>query len=240
MAVTLDHATRSERGLARHNNQDGLYAGRRLLAVADGMGGHVGGAVAAQVTIGALAGADAVPQLGGEARVLAAAVQSANSALAGRVAAQPELAGMGTTVTAILFGDNGFALAHIGDSRAYLLRADRLVRLTHDETFVQALVDAGQITSEQAAHHPQRSVILRALTGDPVQPVLATCTVQDGDRLLLCSDGLSAVVSDEVIARVLAERTPAQAVDELMTLAYAGGGPDNVSIIVTDVAADRR
>ncbi len=233
----MRYAVRSDLGLVRAGNEDRAYAGARLLALADGMGGHVGGAVAAGLAIDALAAVDAETIRDHPVDLLDAAVQAANSAIADRVLRQPDLAGMGTTLTAILFGERVFGLAHIGDSRAYLLRDGEFTQLTHDESFVQTLVDSGQITAAQAATHPQRSVILRALSGDDIEPTLLTLRACPGDRFLLCSDGLSDMVQDPAIADALGRDTPDDAADTLIDLALTGGGRDNVTVIVADLTA---
>lgn len=237
MRFTVEHAVRSDRGLVRSANEDRLFAGKRLLAIADGMGGHVAGAVAAQLAIEALAGLDTDNPSARPAEGLRAAVHAASAAIADRVHTEPTLAGMGTTVTAILFGDTAFSLAYVGDTRAYLLRGDEFTQLSHDESFVQALLDSGHITPAQAATHPQRSLILRAVTAEDTDPALITLATCAGDRLLLCSDGLSDVVDDETLSATLRHDTPDTVADKLINLALLGGGPDNVTVIVADVRA---
>src|ERR687893_313817 len=179
MTLVLRYSARSDRGLVRQNNQDAVYAGPRLLALADGMG---------------------------------------------------------TTLTAILFAGNRLGLVHIGDSRAYQLRDQMLTQITKDDTFVQSLIDEGRITEEEAHTHPQRSLLLRALTGQDVDPSLTIREARAGDRYLLCSDGLSGVVSDETLAETLGSyRDPRECADRLIDLALRGGGPDNITCIVADV-----
>ena len=147
----------------------------------------------------------------------------------------PELDGMGTTLTALLFDGGRLGMAHVGDSRAYLYRGGVLHQLTHDDTFVQSLIDDGRITQEEAAHHPQRSLLLRALNGTEVDPSLTIREVTAGDRYLICSDGLPGVVSAEAIAEALANPDPGVTADALIQLALVGGGPDNITVIVADV-----
>jgi protein phosphatase len=163
------------------------------------------------------------------------AVHQGNSAIAAHVDADPELEGMGTTLTAILFAGNRLGLCHIGDSRGYLLRDGELTQITKDDTFVQTLVDEGRITAEEAHSHPQRSLIMRALTGHEVEPTLTVREAKAGDRYLLCSDGLSDPVSHETIADALALEDVAASADRLIELALRGGGPDNVTVVVADV-----
>ncbi|EME15578.1 PP2C family serine/threonine-protein phosphatase [Rhodococcus triatomae] len=235
MTLVLRYAARSDRGLVRSNNEDSVYAGARLLALADGMGGHAAGEVASQLIIAALAHLDDDEPGDDLLGKLAAATRHGNAAIAEQVEEEPELDGMGTTLTAILFAGSKLGLAHIGDSRAYLLRDAALTQITRDDTFVQSLVDEGRITAEQAHTHPQRSLIMRALTGNEIEPTLTVREARAGDRYLLCSDGLSDVVSDETIADVLSSGTPAESADRLIELALRSGGPDNVTVVVADV-----
>jgi protein phosphatase len=241
LAIALRYAARSDVGLVRSNNQDSAYAGPHLLVVADGMGGHAGGDVASSLAIGELAplddeshGADALDHL-------SEAVQAAHQELLDRVDEEPTLAGMGTTVTALLRTGNRLALAHIGDSRAYLLREGGLVQITKDHTFVQTLVDEGRLTVTEAEHHPQRSVLMRVLSDvvDDVTPDLSMREARIGDRYLLCSDGLSGVVSLETLQETLAEvPDPTSTCEALVQLALRAGAPDNVTCIVADVIED--
>ena len=235
MTLVLRYAARSDRGLVRANNEDSVYAGARLLALADGMGGHAAGEVASQLVIAALAHLDDDEPGGDLLSKLDAAVREGNSAIAAHVEADPELEGMGTTLTAILFAGNRLGLVHIGDSRGYLLRDGELTQITKDDTFVQTLVDEGRITLEEAHSHPQRSLIMRALTGHEVEPTLIMREARAGDRYLLCSDGLSDPVSHETILDALRVPDVAESADRLIELALRGGGPDNVTVVVADV-----
>ena len=235
MTLVLRYAARSDRGLVRANNEDSVYAGARLLALADGMGGHAAGEVASQLVIAALAHLDDDEPGGDLLSKLDAAVREGNSAIAAHVEADPELEGMGTTLTAILFDGNRLGLVHIGDSRGYLLRDGELAQITKDDTFVQTLVDEGRITAEEAHSHPQRSLIMRALTGHEVEPTLIMREARAGDRYLLCSDGLSDPVSHETILDALHIPDVAESADRLIELALRGGGPDNVTVVVADV-----
>ena len=235
MTLVLRYAARSDRGLVRANNEDSVYAGARLLALADGMGGHAAGEVASQLVIAALAHLDDDEPGGDLLSKLDAAVREGNSAIAAHVEADPELEGMGTTLTAILFAGNRLGLVHIGDSRGYLLRDGELTQITKDDTFVQTLVDEGRITAEEAHSHPQRSLIMRALTGHEVEPTLIMREARAGDRYLLCSDGLSDPVSHETILEALQIADVAESADRLIELALRGGGPDNVTVVVADV-----
>ena len=235
MTLVLRYAARSDVGLVRSNNEDSVYAGARLLALADGMGGHAAGEVASQLVIAALAHLDDDEPGGDLLAKLDAAVHSGNSAIAAQVEMEPDLEGMGTTLTAILFAGNRIGMIHIGDSRGYLLRDGELTQITKDDTFVQTLVDEGRITKEEAHSHPQRSLIMRALTGHEVEPTLTMREVRLGDRYLLCSDGLSDPVSDETILDALKIPDVTDSADRLIELALRGGGPDNVTVVVADV-----
>jgi PPM family protein phosphatase len=235
VTLVLRYSARSDRGLVRANNEDSVYAGPRLLALADGMGGHAAGEVASQLVIAALAHLDDDEPGGDLLSKLNTAVHDGNSAIAAQVDAEPELEGMGTTLTAILFAGNRLGLCHIGDSRGYLLRNGELAQITKDDTFVQTLVDEGRITAEEAHSHPQRSLIMRALTGHEVEPTLVVREARAGDRYLLCSDGLSDPVSQETILEALQIEDVNESADRLIELALRGGGPDNVTVVVADV-----
>ncbi|GLX02201.1 Stp1/IreP family PP2C-type Ser/Thr phosphatase [Microtetraspora sp. NBRC 16547] len=239
MTIALRYAARSDVGLLREGNEDSAYASGRLLAVADGMGGHAHGEVASSVAIAALSSLDqARDAFGGDLLSdIEAAVREANHQLHAMVARDPSLKGMGTTLTAMLWNGPRFALIHVGDSRAYLLRNEELYQITHDHTLVQSLVDDGRITLEEAANHPQRSILLRALDGSgEVDPDLQDREAQVGDRYLLCSDGLSAVVSAETLHHTLSTiDDPEDVVRQLIDLANRGGGPDNITCVVADV-----
>jgi protein phosphatase len=243
MTLALRYAVRSDVGLLREGNEDSAYAGPRLLAVADGMGGHAAGEVASAVTIGAMAELDASlaadPVVADDDMMtdLSNAVGAANMRLQQMIMANPAVEGMGTTLTAVLWHDGHVAVCHIGDSRGYLLRDGELYQITHDHTLVQSLVDEGRITEDDVSTHPQRSLLLRALDGRTLaEPDLSVHESQLGDRYLLCSDGLSGVVSDETLRDVLADIPDPDAVArQLIDLAIRGGGPDNITCIVADV-----
>ncbi|PPK94272.1 protein phosphatase [Kineococcus xinjiangensis] len=238
MAIALRYAARSDVGLVRSNNQDSGYAGPHLLVVADGMGGHAGGDVASSLAVGELSALDGESHGSDDAaQHLVDAVQAANAQLRRRVGQEPELSGMGTTVTALLRTGARLVLAHIGDSRAYLLREGELTQLTRDHTYVQSLIDSGQLTPEEAEGHPQRSVIMRVLTGEREdRPDVSVREARRGDRFLLCSDGLSSVVSADTLHDALTSHAdPAAACERLVELALRGGAPDNVTCVVADV-----
>ncbi|GAA2557686.1 PP2C family protein-serine/threonine phosphatase [Pseudonocardia hydrocarbonoxydans] len=236
MTLVLRYSARSDRGLVRQNNQDAVYAGPRLLALADGMGGHAAGEVASSLVISALAPLDEDDPGDDLLRELREATVEGNAAITHHVHEAPDLEGMGTTLTAILFAGRRLGLVHIGDSRAYQLRGGVLTQITKDDTFVQSLIDEGRITEEEAHTHPQRSLLLRAITGQDIDPSLTIREARAGDRYLLCSDGLSGVVSDETLADTLrGYRDPRECADRMIELALRGGGPDNITCIVADV-----
>ncbi|MDX3581103.1 Stp1/IreP family PP2C-type Ser/Thr phosphatase [Streptomyces europaeiscabiei] len=237
MSLSLRFAAGSHKGMIREGNEDSGYAGPRLLAIADGMGGQAAGEVASSEVISTLVtldddipGSDILTSLG-------TAVQRANDQLRAMVEEDPQLEGMGTTLTALLWTGQRLGLVHVGDSRAYLLRDGVLTQITQDHTWVQRLVDEGRITEEEATTHPQRSLLMRALgSGDHVEPDLSIREVRAGDRYLICSDGLSGVVSHQTMEETLASyQGPQETVQELIQLALRGGGPDNITVIIADV-----
>ncbi|WP_307801655.1 PP2C family protein-serine/threonine phosphatase [Microbispora triticiradicis] len=225
-------------GRSRAKNEDSVHAGERLLAIADGMGGHGHGEVASAAVISELARLEDEPAPGDPVAALADAVREAGQRLGDLAAQDPTLERMGTTVTAMLWdGEGRFALAHVGDSRAYMLRDGALYQITRDHTLVQSLVDDGRMSPDQAARHPRRSLLLRALeTSGLAEPDLSLREAYPGDRYLLCSDGLTAVLEAEALHNVLSTvADPREAVDRLIELANEGGGPDNISCVVADV-----
>ena len=165
-------------------------------------------------------------------------MDEANNTIADEVASDRELDGMGTTLTALRFSGSQVGLVHVGDSRAYLMRGGHLSQITHDDTYVQSLVDQGRLTADEAANHPRKSVILRALTGTAVEPDVSIREARPGDRYLLCTDGLSDVVSTQTLFETLSEGDPQGCADRLVELALRGGGPDNVTCIVADVMGE--
>jgi serine/threonine protein phosphatase PrpC len=236
MTLTLRFAARSDRGLIREGNQDSVYAGPRLLAVADGMGGMAAGDVASNLAIAAMAPLDEDVPPDSLVDALRGAVELANQNLRDAVDANPALEGMGTTLTSMLFSGTTFGMVHVGDSRCYLLRGDEFTQVTKDDTYVQMLVDEGRITEEEASVHPQRSLLIRALQGSDVDPQYSVRPAVVGDRYLLCSDGLSGPVSDDSIAATMRDYAdPDDCAERLLQLALRGGGPDNITVIIADV-----
>ena len=239
MATVSHSAAASHVGKVRANNQDSGYAGHSLFVVADGMGGHAGGDVASSIATKRIIEADTRYLSAQEAEfALRAALVAANSELAETVFEHAELTGMGTTVSAIVVLENEVAIAHIGDSRIYLLRDGELSQITTDHTFVQRLVDSGRITEAEAAVHPRRSVLMRVLGDVESSPEVDTSILAtlDGDRWLLCSDGLTGVVSFTGIANALSSGLSATDVaDRLVKESLDGGAPDNVTVVIVDV-----
>ncbi|WP_431803385.1 PP2C family protein-serine/threonine phosphatase [Microbacterium sp. bgisy203] len=229
----------SHTGKVRSNNQDSGYSGTNLFVVADGMGGHAGGDVASSIAVHRLRELDEPFDNPTDAeRALQEAITSTATLLIDTVAERPELAGMGTTVSALDFVDDYAVIAHIGDSRIYLYRDDALTQITTDHTFVQRLVDSGRITPEEARYHPRRSVLMRVLGDMDPDPQVDTFIMptQAGDRWLLCSDGLSGVVDDAHTEKALAQHLPpGRTADILLKQALDGGAPDNVTIVIVDV-----
>ncbi|WP_100448745.1 PP2C family protein-serine/threonine phosphatase [Glycomyces xiaoerkulensis] len=236
MSLHLRYAAVSDRGVVRQGNQDSVYAGPHFLAVADGMGGMAAGDLASAIVINTVARLDEPPPEESVADELADAVSEANRAIRRMVADDPDKEGMGTTLTALWFDGEWFNMVHIGDSRAYRMRDGGFEQITVDDTYVQMLVDEGRITAEEAERHPQRSLLLRALGASEVEPAFQTIKGVAGDRVLLCSDGLTGPVSDADIALTLQSAAgPAEAVESLMTQALEAGAPDNVTVLIAEV-----
>ncbi|GAB48798.1 PP2C family protein-serine/threonine phosphatase [Mobilicoccus pelagius] len=239
MTLAIDYAARTDVGLVRSRNEDSGYAGPHLLAVADGMGGHAGGDIASSLVIARLAPLDGDSHGADDAlEILARTLAKANASLASAMQKEPELKGMGTTLSALMrCGSTGLALVHIGDSRAFLLRDGAVTQITRDHSFVQSLVDTGRITEEEAEHHPQRSLVTRVLTGAPEdEPDLSIRQARLGDRYLICSDGLSDYVGRDTIAEVLGSGLPPDGTTaKLVDLALRAGAPDNVTVVIGDI-----
>ena len=239
MSLHLRYAAISDRGVVRQGNQDSVFAGSHFIAVADGMGGMAAGDLASAIVINTVARLDVPPPADSVVDELADAVADANRAIRRCVADDPQKEGMGTTLTALWFDGEWFNLVHIGDSRAYRLREGGFEQITVDDTYVQMLVDEGRITAEEAERHPQRSLLLRALGASEVEPAFQTIKGTVGDRLLLCSDGLSGPVADADIARTLQDAaSPQEAAESLVQQALDNGAPDNVTVLIADVVAD--
>lgn len=233
-------AWRSELGLQREGNEDSGFVSQKVLAVADGMGGYVGGEIASRTVIKKLADITPIlinPELDNESRedVLRTSVFDMDAAIAEIGAERPELIGMGTTLTSIALFNNRVLLLHIGDSRAYRIRGKKIEQISHDHTVVQELVDQGRLTLDEIAEHPQRSFLTQALMGkENLNPVLIAYPALVGDKYLVCSDGLTAVVDEGKIVSAL-QSDLQSAVNSLVDLTYKNGAPDNVTVIVAEV-----
>lgn len=227
----------SDRGLVRQTNEDSYLVRPGLYAVCDGMGGARAGEVASQMACEGLLGLDPATA---DREGLRAAIIAANGAIAARSVSEDRLAGMGTTLTVALAGEASFLVGHVGDSRAYLLHEGELTQLTDDHSWVGEMVRRGELTEAEAAIHPHRSIITRALgTDTEIEPDLDEVRFAPGDRLLLCSDGLSGMITDEDIAGLLRRADDAQAVAGLLVqAALAGGGEDNITVVVVDRLED--
>jgi PPM family protein phosphatase len=236
--LAIRYAARTETGTVRTSNEDAAYASGRLLAVADGVGGAAGGnaSVAAIAALKPLEGRE-VGLEGDLLNVLAEAVGEAERAVAGVATADDGGGEAVTTLTAMLWSGSQLGMVHIGDTRAYVFRDGELLQITHDHTWVQSLVDEGRLTPEEAESHPQRALLVRAITGvGDFAPDLSVHDVVAGDRYLLCSDGLTRVLASEAIADVLrGAGSPGDAVDQLIDLVHRGGAPDNIACVVADV-----
>lgn len=233
----ISWGARSDVGLVRGHNEDSFLLRAPLFMVSDGMGGHASGEVASSIAIETVG--EQAPGTADDV-LLGAAVESANMSVIEASEQGIGKPGMGCTATAVLIEGNRMAVAHVGDSRAYVLRQGTLVRITHDHSYVEELVDSGQITADEARTHPSRSIITRALGSDPdMYADHFSLEVNDGDRVILCSDGLSSMISDaEIESLAVSSATPQQAADNLVAAALTAGGSDNVTVVVVDVLND--
>ena len=237
--TTLMWGARSDVGCVRSHNEDSYLVQSPLFCVCDGMGGHAAGEVASSLAVETIA--KTAPNAADPA-LLAASVEAANAAIIEAAANGLGKSGMGCTATCAYIEGNTIAIAHVGDSRAYLLHEDTLIRVTRDHSYVEELVDAGEITADEARVHPNRSVITRALGSDPAMYAdHFQLNIEEGDRLILCSDGLSSMVPDGDIETIAAQSSTAQiCTDNLVDAALAAGGGDNVTVVVVDVVDDGR
>ncbi len=234
--ATMRMAARTDIGRVRESNEDMVLTSERLAAVADGMGGHPGGEVAAVAAVSAIRAAFT----GRSVDELLAGVRAANFAIWDRARTSPDLEGMGTTICAVGLTDDGQLVAvNVGDSRAYLQREGSMSQITDDHSVTAELVQRGELSEEDAIDHPQHKVLTRVLGGGPdVEPDSVLLRARDGDRLLLCTDGLVNEVGKDQIAPLLADaQDGASVADALVELAVSNGGQDNVSVVVIDVIA---
>ena len=232
-------AAKTDVGRVRQGNEDSYLVQDPLFAVADGMGGHLGGEVASATAVETIT-SGSERSMPGDPSDLAALVRAANAAIWEKANKDPELRGMGTTCTLAMVEDGSLHIAHVGDSRAYLLRSGDLKQVTEDHTLVSRMVREGRISAEEADRHPQRSIITRALGADSDVTVdEITMRLSEGDRILLCSDGLTSMIDAGTVHDVLERQSdPEAAVDELVELALDAGGEDNVTVVLIDVVED--
>src|SRR5688572_29874074 len=238
--LIMRYAARSDVGRVRAKNDDSAYVGRHLAVVADGMGGHAGGDVASAATVLDMIHLDTDDYDGDAETVLADEIQTANSLLSELVHINPKLAGMGTTVTALLLAEGKLHFAHIGDSRAYRLRNGEFEQVSVDHTFVQRLIDEGRLRPEEAETHPHKNVLMRVLGDVDASPELdlATLEVQPGERWLLCSDGLNYVAGHVVERTVRETQNIHECVETLVDLTLEAGSPDNVTVVMVEIAEE--
>ena len=239
MPMVVRAVAATDQGLVRSNNEDAVFVGDRLLVVADGMGGLPAGELASDILVRALAVVDDMPDTDEPLQDLIAALQTANERIEAAVSDDAARDGMGTTVTALLLSGDGMAALNVGDSRCYLSRDGEMTQLTRDDTYVQALVDQGVLTPDDARRHPQRALVTQAVQGGSFSPAGRMVPTRVGDRFLLCSDGLTDYVDDAVIASILRDFPDREAcAAELIARTLEAGAPDNVTVIVADVTTD--
>ena len=223
----------SDLGLQREGNEDSGLISPKLIAVADGMGGHAGGEVASTIAITALATTEI------NENSLLTITKDIDSAILHKSQTQPDLAGMGTTLTALHINNESVELLHVGDTRCYAFAGGKLNQLSHDHTVMQELIDQGRITPDEAVNHPQRSLLTHALMGDSgIEPVIQLYPIKIGDQFLLCSDGLTSVLSDFEIGKILKKYSGQELVENLVAETKAKGAPDNVTVIWAEIVSE--
>jgi serine/threonine protein phosphatase PrpC len=236
MTFVLRAVAATDQGLVRSNNEDAVFVGKRLMVVADGMGGLPAGELASDIVVQALSAIDDDPESDEPLQDVIRAVETANRQIEEAVADDESREGMGTTVTALLLAGERVAALNVGDSRCYLLRDGELTQLTRDDTYVQALVDQGVLSREDARRHPQRALVTQAVQGGSFRPAGRMIPIRARDRFLLCSDGLTDYVEDEIIGATLREHEDRKTcAAELVQRTLEAGAPDNVTAIVADV-----
>ena len=223
----------SDLGLQREGNEDSGLISPKLIAVADGMGGHAGGEVASTIAITALATTEI------NENSLLTITKDIDSAILHKSQTQPDFAGMGTTLTALHINNEAVELLHVGDTRCYAFAGGKLNQLSHDHTVMQELIDQGRITPDEAVNHPQRSLLTHALMGDSgIEPVIQLYPIKIGDQFLLCSDGLTSVLSDFEIGKILKKYSGQELVENLVAETKAKGAPDNVTVIWAEIVSE--
>ena len=244
-SLFFESAARSAIGLIRNGNEDGALTHPRLLAVADGMGGHAGGEVASSIALLVLARRSTIfldPEIDQDSAddLFNSSITDIDEALNEASDEDPDLVGLGTTLTSLFIRNNQLVLLHVGDSRLYRIRGSSIEQLSVDHTVMQELLSAGTITEADIAEHPQRSMLTQALMGAGNLSIgLHLFEVKDADRFILCSDGLSGVLDDQIIFSLAQSLSPEDAVTALVDAAYVQGAPDNVTVIVADITSGK-
>jgi serine/threonine protein phosphatase PrpC len=234
-------AGRSDVGLVRNNNEDSGFIGKHFLLVADGMGGHAAGELASSTTVAIVAQVDnSKEKLEDLESKLIEIPKIITKELKNAIIKDSSRAGMGTTLTAAVIQENQLKISHVGDSRAYLVRNKQISRITKDQTYIQSLIDNNEITESEAKNHPQRSLLLQAIDGITESiPVITSIEILENDKIVLCSDGLTNVVTDEEILEIVNQFDYVGAVSALIEKALENGGPDNITVIVADLQKEK-
>jgi serine/threonine protein phosphatase PrpC len=240
-SLSFRAAGRSDVGLVRNNNEDSGFIGKHFLLVADGMGGHAAGELASSTTVAIVAQVDTNKEkLEDLESKLIEIPKVITKELKNAINKDSSRAGMGTTLTAAVIQDNFLKVAHVGDSRAYLVRNKQISRITKDQTYIQSLIDNNEITESEAKNHPQRSLLLQAIDGITESiPVITSIEILENDKIVLCSDGLTNVVTDEEILEIVNQFDYVGAVSALIEKALENGGPDNITVIVADLQKEK-
>jgi protein phosphatase len=240
-SLSFRAAGRSDVGLVRNNNEDSGFIGKHFLLVADGMGGHAAGELASSTTVAIVAQVDNNKEkLEDLESKLIEIPKVITKELKNAINKDSSRAGMGTTLTAAVVQENQLKVSHVGDSRAYLVRNKQISRITKDQTYIQSLIDNNEITESEAKNHPQRSLLLQAIDGITESiPVITSIEILENDKILLCSDGLTNVVTDEEILEIVNQFDYVGAVSALIEKALENGGPDNITVIVADLQKEK-
>jgi protein phosphatase len=240
-SLSFRAAGRSDVGLVRENNEDSGFVGKHFLLVADGMGGHAAGELASSTTVAIIAQLDSNKEkLDDLDKKLTDIPNVITKELKNAISKDSSRAGMGTTLTTAVIQGDSLKISHVGDSRAYLIRNKKIIRLTKDQTYIQSLIDNNEITESEAKTHPQRSLLLQAIDGITESiPVITTTEIFENDKIVLCSDGLTNVVTDEEILEIVNQFDYVGAVSALIEKALENGGPDNVTVVVADLQKEK-
>ena len=240
-SLSFRAAGRSDVGLVRNNNEDSGFIGKHFLLVADGMGGHAAGELASSTTVAIVAQVDnSKEKLEDLESKLIEIPKIITKELKNTINKDSSRAGMGTTLTAAVIQENQLKVSHVGDSRAYLVRNKQISQITKDQTYIQSLIDNDEITESEAKNHPQRSLLLQAIDGITESiPVITSTEILENDKIVLCSDGLTNIVTDEEILEIVNQFDYVGAVSALIEKALENGGPDNITVIVADLQKEK-